>query len=135
MNGPETGPNSDAESGAQGAPMTSDPPAMGGAASGATGSGQEATTEHPEPITRPAASGAGVSLVQPGWHVIARDGEDLGRVTRIEADRLIIARDGLTTPDELTIPRDHVGAEDEGMMRVYLSTDEAAADLFASGAS
>ncbi len=88
-------------------------------------------TQSQESISRASQAIAGVSLVQSGWHVIAQDGVDLGPVTRIEDDRLVIKRDGLLTPSQLIVPRDVIEAEDEGAMQVFLTIDSAAADQFA----
>lgn len=108
--------------GAQGAPMTSDAPAQGGAVTGGdSGDLIDGTT----------ASGAGVSRVQSGWHIIASDGQDLGPVTRIDDERLVIDRSGLLTPGELIIPREVIAEEDEEAMRAFLSIDSLTADQFA----
>jgi hypothetical protein len=77
------------------------------------------------------ASGAGLSLVQNGWRVVAQDGRELGRVTLIENGRMIIDREGVSTPGHLIVPRDLIDTEDEGAMRVFLSIDSASADKFA----
>jgi hypothetical protein len=114
----------DAELGAQGAPMTSDAPAHGGTVTGG---------KRTRAIVGSEASGAGVTLAQNGWHVIAEGGDDLGPIIRIDPDHIVVHRSGFTTPDELTVPRDLIAEEDEVSMQVFLSVDSRTADEFGTG--
>lgn len=85
-----------------------------------------------EPITRGSAMGTGISYIQAGWLVRDREGEELGKVTRIDDDAIVIARTGLTTPDHVRIPRDLVAEEDDVAMQAILSVDADAADEYAT---
>lgn len=119
------------EPGAQGVPMTSDAPAHGGAASPGAGVRPPASPPEDQAVASTSASGSGVSLVQNGWHVVASDGENLGRISRLDEDRMIVDRDGLTTPDKLIVPRGLIAVEDETAMQVFLAIDSSSADQFA----
>lgn len=128
---------SDTDPGAQGAPMTSDAPAHGGAVTGGrdgdTVQGADTMNDRSRPATGSEATAAGVRLAQSGWHVIADGGDDLGLIARIDGDHIVVDRSGFTTPDELTIPRDLIAEEDEASMQVFLSVDRHTADQFATG--
>lgn len=94
-----------------------------------------AMNEHSDSVHEAAASGTGVHLVQSGWHVMSEDGQDLGPVTRLDGDRMVIDRSGLLTPGTLIVPLDLIGEEDEEAMQAFLTVDAATADEFAGDAS
>ncbi len=63
-----------------------------------------------------------VEMIQPGWAVFASDGEEVGRVVRLEGRTLVIKQGGLLGSKEFHVPRTSVADVETG--RVELSINK-----------
>ena len=59
--------------------------------------------------------------IQPGWTVVAADGEDLGTVVGVEHDVIRIKKRGTLTGGEWYAPRDSVAEIETGRVELRLT--------------
>jgi hypothetical protein len=63
-------------------------------------------------------------MIQPGWAVFASDGDEVGKVVRLEAGTLVIKESGLLRSSEWHVPRSTVSDVETGRVELSLTKSE-----------
>lgn len=69
-----------------------------------------------------------IDMIQPGWDVVDSNGEDLGRVTALEGDTIVVKKGGLLG-GEYRIQRSSVDDVETGRVALAMTREQLEASL------